>query len=79
MAVYIKGGWYMTVEELRKKYGYRTTRTLYARLNDGKIDGAVEFDGRWLVPTGAIITDGRIKHGRYIKWRERYPQQHDEK
>lgn len=70
--VMIKGGHYMTVREAMQKWGFATKKSVLNRLQQGRVEGAIKANGRWMIPSSALFDDLRIKDGKYIGWRKRY-------
>lgn len=68
----VKHGNYLTVEQYRQLKGYATRRSIYRKLADGLIEGAVKIGDRWLIPSDALIIDRRFTVGKYVAWRRRY-------
>ena len=58
---------YMTTGQAAEKWGV-TLRWVQMYLKDGRIDGAIQFSGVWMIPKDAVKPeDGRRKAQRDIK------------
>ena len=60
---------YITAKEASEKWNI-TVRSVQYLCSSGKIEGAVRFGRTWAIPDNAEKpNDDRIKHGKYINWR----------
>lgn len=60
-------GNYLTIEEYRQKIGFTSVQPLYRAIREGRLDVIrIGIGRRILIPANAVLTDRRIKDGRYI-------------
>ena len=62
----IPRGLYFTVEDFRKKNGYKTCVPIYRAIRLGLIDGVIKIGNRYLIPSGSVIEKQNIKSGKYV-------------
>lgn len=62
----LRGGYYVTIEQYRRKIGYTSCQPVYRAIKENRLKGAVKIGERWIVPSNAVIVNKTIKHGAYI-------------
>lgn len=62
---------YLTIRELAEKWNL-TVRRVQKMCADGLIPGVTKFGKSWAIPETVVKPDdGRIKSGKYKKWRNK--------
>ena len=68
---------FMTVKEAAEKW-HISVRMVQVLCKSGRIEGVSRVGVNWIMPKDTVKpTDSRIKTGKYIGWREKYPGKED--
>jgi hypothetical protein len=65
-AILIKGGFFYCPSDYAQLMGYTSVQPIYRALRAGRIPGSFQIEGRWLIPSDAIVVNRSVRHGAYI-------------
>lgn len=61
---------YLTVKEAAEAWK-ASVRTIQMLCSQGRIEGVLKVGNMWLIPKeSSLPSDGRIRTGKYVNWRE---------